>query len=84
MGVATCEWGKRMPRHGAHDLGKGQTTPPSSHYAMLLSPAHLQAMGDNRAAEYMRGRRIMEINPDHPIIQVCRTDLLLGASCLGG
>ncbi|KAI7836999.1 hypothetical protein COHA_009181 [Chlorella ohadii] len=28
-----------------------------------------QAMGDARAAEYMRGRRIMEVNPQHPIIQ---------------
>lgn len=29
----------------------------------------MQAMGDARAAEYMRGRRIMEVNPQHPIIQ---------------
>lgn len=28
-----------------------------------------QAMGDARAAEYMRGRRSMEINPDHPVIK---------------
>lgn len=28
-----------------------------------------QAMGDARASEYMRGRRIMEINAEHPIIQ---------------
>jgi heat shock protein beta len=27
-----------------------------------------QALGDARAAEYMRGKRVMEINPDHPII----------------
>ena len=33
-----------------------------------------QAMGDNRAMEYMRGRRIMEINPDSPVIaQLKRT-----------
>lgn len=25
-------------------------------------------MGDNRAMEYMRGRRILEVNPDHPVI----------------
>lgn len=25
-------------------------------------------MGDNRAMEYMRGRRILEINPDSPVI----------------
>lgn len=29
----------------------------------------LQAMGDAQQAEYMRGRRILEINPNHPIIQ---------------
>lgn len=28
-----------------------------------------QAMGDNRAMEYMRGRKILEINPDHDIVQ---------------
>lgn len=28
-----------------------------------------QALGDARAAEYMKGRRSMEINPDHPIIR---------------
>jgi heat shock protein 90kDa beta len=28
-----------------------------------------QALGDPRASEYMKGRRVMEINPDHPIIQ---------------
>jgi len=28
-----------------------------------------QAMGDNRAMEYMRGKRILEINSGHPIIQ---------------
>ncbi|KAL4853500.1 Heat shock protein 90-5 [Chlorella vulgaris] len=28
-----------------------------------------QTMGDARSAEYMRGRRIMELNPQHPIIQ---------------
>eukprot|EP00898_Chlorokybus_atmophyticus_P007043 jgi/Chlat1/733/Chrsp104S00021 len=27
-----------------------------------------QAMGDSRALEYMRGRKIMEINPKHPLI----------------
>lgn len=27
-----------------------------------------QAMGDNRAMEYMRGRRTLEVNPDHPVI----------------
>eukprot|EP00793_Prasinoderma_coloniale_P000511 PRCOL_00005496-RA len=28
-----------------------------------------QAMGDNRAFEYMKGRKIMEINPRHPVIE---------------
>jgi len=27
-----------------------------------------QAMGDNRAMDYMRGKKILEINPTHPII----------------
>lgn len=28
-----------------------------------------QALGDSQAAEYMKGRRSMEINPNHPIIK---------------
>lgn len=28
-----------------------------------------QALGDSRAAEYMKGRRSLEINPSHPIIK---------------
>ena len=28
----------------------------------------LQAMGDNRDMEYMRGKRTLEVNPDHPVI----------------
>ena len=34
-----------------------------------------QAMGDNRAMEYMRGRRILEINPDSPVISALRARL---------
>ena len=26
-------------------------------------------MADARAAEYMKGRKVLEINPSHPIIQ---------------
>ena len=29
----------------------------------------LQALADPRAAEYMKGRKVMEINPDHPIVK---------------
>ena len=29
----------------------------------------VQALGDARAAEYMRGRKVLELNPDHGIIQ---------------
>jgi heat shock protein beta len=29
-------------------------------------------MGDARSAEYMKGRRIMEVNPGHPIIQALK------------
>jgi heat shock protein beta len=32
-------------------------------------------MGDNRAMEYMRGRRILEINPDSPVIASLRQRL---------
>ena len=28
-----------------------------------------QAFGDNRTMEYMKGRKIMEINPDHDVIK---------------
>lgn len=28
-----------------------------------------QALGDTSSLEFMRGRRILEINPDHPIIK---------------
>lgn len=46
-----------------------------------------QALGDQQQAEYMRGRRILEINPDSPIIQSlkdkvrgeCRRDEAPGA-----
>lgn len=36
-----------------------------------------QALGDARSAEYMRGRRIMEINPDHPVIKQMAEKVLL-------
>jgi hypothetical protein len=28
-----------------------------------------QALGDTSSLEFMRGRRILEVNPDHPIIK---------------
>ena len=28
-----------------------------------------QALGDTSSLEFMRGRRILEINPDHPIVR---------------
>lgn len=28
-----------------------------------------QALGDTASLEFMRGRRILEINPDHPIVK---------------
>lgn len=28
-----------------------------------------QALGDTSSLEFMRGRRILEINPDHPIVK---------------
>ncbi|EFN51632.1 hypothetical protein CHLNCDRAFT_140066 [Chlorella variabilis] len=36
-----------------------------------------QAMGDARSAEYMRGRRIMELNPQHPIIRTLKSKVEL-------
>ncbi|MBA0633597.1 hypothetical protein Godav_029998, partial [Gossypium davidsonii] len=30
----------------------------------------VQALGDTASLEFMRGRRILEINPNHPIIKV--------------
>lgn len=29
-------------------------------------------MGDSRANEYMKGRRILEVNPSHPIMRALR------------
>ncbi|CAL8468307.1 g7847 [Coccomyxa elongata] len=34
-----------------------------------------QTLGDSRAAEYMKGRKTLEINPDHPIIQALKDRL---------
>merc|ERR1711990_986864 len=31
-----------------------------------------QAMGDSKNLEYMKGRKIMEINPDAPIVQMLK------------
>ena len=31
-----------------------------------------QTLGDSRAAEYMKGRKTLEINPDHPIVQALK------------
>jgi len=37
-----------------------------------MTPKHSvvwQALADPRAAEYMKGRKVLEINPDHPIVK---------------
>lgn len=39
-----------------------------------------QALGDARAMEYMRGRKIMEINPKHDIISGIKTLLKVSLS----
>lgn len=39
-----------------------------------------QTMGDNKSMEYMRSRRTLEINPEHPIIQGLNSQLSSGAS----
>lgn len=35
-----------------------------------------QALGDTSSLEFMRGRRILEINPDHPIVKDLNVRLL--------
>ena len=45
------------------------------HTSAAMSLLCEQAMGDNRAMEYMRGRRILEINPDSPVISALRARL---------
>lgn len=36
-----------------------------------------QALGDTSSLEFMRGRRILEINTDHPIIKDLRVSCLV-------
>ncbi len=36
--------------------------------ARLSAPGQAQTLGDARAAEYMKGKKTLEVNPDHPII----------------
>ena len=31
-----------------------------------------QTLGDSRAAEYMKGRKTLEINPEHPIVKALK------------
>ena len=35
-----------------------------------------QALGDTSSLEFMRGRRILEVNPEHPIIKDLKVRLL--------
>lgn len=48
--------------------------------AEALSPVLVQTMGDAKNMEYMRSRRTLEINPEHPIIQGLNSQLSSGAS----
>ena len=32
----------------------------------------LQTLADSRAADYMKGRKTLEINPEHPIVQALK------------
>ena len=42
-----------------------------------------QTLGDNSQMEFMRGRRILEINPNHPIIQDLNVSTpILSISCI--
>lgn len=42
-----------------------------------------QTLGDTSSLEFMRGRRILEINPDHPIIKDLNVSFA-GANLLSG
>lgn len=38
-----------------------------------------QTLGDTSSLEFMRGRRILEVNPDHPIVKDLKVSVLLNA-----
>jgi len=38
-----------------------------------------QTLGDTSSLEFMRGRRILEVNPDHPIVKDLNVSVLLNA-----
>ena len=48
----------------------GSTPPAHCPTAPVRLP--VQTMSDDRAADYMRGKRIMEVNPGHPLIRALR------------
>lgn len=48
----------------AHSLSNPSFFPPA------------QTMADSRSMEYMRGRRIMEVNPDSPVIASLRAQVI--------
>ena len=66
---------RRVPAAAGAGGGGGPACLPACLPARFASHLHvclcllLQAMGDARAAEYMKGRRNLEVNPAHPIIQ---------------
>ena len=61
-----------MPNHG---LNIASTTVPlflHTGFECALCFIRLmkaQTLGDTASLEFMRGRRILEINPDHPIVK---------------
>ncbi len=59
VAVVTCFWGPLV--RGVHVPGCDAHCKPCRFV--------LQAMGDARAMEYMRGRKIMEVNPEHDIVR---------------
>ena len=60
----TCQYLNRSVLHPCSVL-LNLVTHIHYHERLLIC---LQAMGDTRAMEYMRGRRTLEVNPDHPVI----------------
>jgi heat shock protein beta len=39
-----------------------------------------QTLGDNTQMEFMRGRRVLEINPNHPIVKDLNVSISTGSS----
>lgn len=52
-----------------HRLGGWALHPKLPNAMAELIILLVQALGDMRAAEYMKGRKVLELNPEHPIVR---------------